>query len=96
MSKIVLSEVLISVKNPIVQTLLLDRAKKGLIEYDEMLKTDNDRDCIKDLLEELLDALMYCKQAEMEFDIDTYRLMFMMVLSMVEGIVEMKDGLIEE
>lgn len=52
-------------KNEVIQK-LRDREWKGLQTYGESLTTNNNRNAIKDLEEELLDALAYAEQAELE------------------------------
>jgi cobalamin biosynthesis Mg chelatase CobN len=44
------------------------REAQGLATYKRSLETFNGRDPLQDLEEELLDALVYCKQARMERD----------------------------
>jgi hypothetical protein len=42
------------------------RAEMGLHKYNTLLMTNNGRDALQDLLEELLDAVMYLKQFMLE------------------------------
>lgn len=45
---------------------LKERYEKGLETYGTPLQTFNGRDCLEDLMEELLDGLMYTIQAMLE------------------------------
>lgn len=47
---------------------LLDRSEFGIQKYGTPLMTFNKRDAIVDLYQELLDAIVYCKQIMMEID----------------------------
>jgi hypothetical protein len=42
------------------------RAEMGLHKYNTLLMTNNGRDALQDLFEELLDAVMYLKQFMLE------------------------------
>lgn len=95
MSEIILNRVLEKVKNTEIQKLLLARAIKGLDNYDSLLVSDNDRDCEKDLLEELLDCLMYCKQCEIEGGGSSYSTMFGILTSLVVSVIENRDDLVD-
>lgn len=45
---------------------LAEREKAGIARYGRSLETWNGRDAHRDLMEELLDAIQYAKQAELE------------------------------
>ena len=47
---------------------LMERVQKGLDTYGTPLQTDNGRNALQDLYEELLDAAMYIKQKLLELD----------------------------
>jgi hypothetical protein len=47
---------------------LTDRAESGRKKYGTLLKTNNGRDALMDLYQELLDAVMYIKQKLMEIE----------------------------
>ncbi len=47
-------------------TMLLNREAKGIESYGTTLQTHNGRDCLRDLLEELIDAWQYTVQARLE------------------------------
>lgn len=44
------------------------RVRQGRIKYGVFLETENGRDALQDLYEELIDAVMYIKQVMMERD----------------------------
>jgi len=52
-----------------ISSFLKERYKKGLETYGQPLITNNKRSAIQDLLEEILDGMMYSKQAELEFSL---------------------------
>src|SRR6056297_308087 len=49
---------------------LSDRRLLGVKKYSQELHTFNDRDALQDLKEEILDAMQYLKQAELESKVD--------------------------
>jgi hypothetical protein len=50
------------------QTMLREREMKGVATYGRSLHTENGRDPLQDLLEELIDGWQYAVQARMERD----------------------------
>lgn len=52
--------------DPVVRALLLERRKQGRKVYDTELVTHNGRDAGCDLLQELVDALVYAQQRALE------------------------------
>ena len=47
---------------------MMQRVQSGLDSYGVPLQTDNGRNALQDLYEELLDAVMYVKQKLMEIE----------------------------
>lgn len=47
---------------PLVVSDLIDRSEMGFKKYGTYLESDNGRDALMDLYQELLDAVMYCRQ----------------------------------
>lgn len=48
-----------------INTILLDRAIDGLDHYGTYLMTHNERDSVRDLIDELADAYMYATQCQL-------------------------------
>jgi len=49
-----------------VRALLDERERKGIATYGRSLETFNGRDCLRDLAEELIDAVQYTEQWRLE------------------------------
>lgn len=59
----------ISGKTPVAEYVLKDikaRVKTGKLKYGTLLYTNNGRSALWDLYQELLDAVMYCRQVILE------------------------------
>jgi len=68
------------------------RAKLGLQRYGTLLMTHNGRDALADLYQELLDALMYLTQYEVECD----EPIFQDFLELKRIAIHVKQRLVEE
>jgi hypothetical protein len=59
---------------------LEDRRLLGVSKYGQELHTFNERDALQDLKEEILDALQYLKQAELEGKVNNSKELFELLL----------------
>jgi len=77
---------------------LLDRKRLGLERYGQLLQANNGRDALRDLLEELQDASVYCRQVIEENRLElvrrnTMRVVYDGLLTMLLRVTEARESL---